>query len=159
MNKKRRNELPYREGDWIAVSLPDGGFALGLIARASGEAKVLFGYFFGPRLSTTPTMENTARRSASDAILTAKFGDYSLFQKEWVLIGHHSHWNRADWPMPPFARVDEKGKALRIEYSDDDPSVCTSEMPCTIQEAKKYPTDGMLGSHVLARRLSKLLSR
>ena len=36
----------YREGDWFAVPLRDGGYAAGLIARANPKG-VLLGYFFG----------------------------------------------------------------------------------------------------------------
>ena len=35
----------YREGDWFAVPLRDGGFGVGVIARANPKAALL-GYFW-----------------------------------------------------------------------------------------------------------------
>jgi hypothetical protein len=45
--------IKYREGDWFAVPLRNGGFAVGLVARANPKAALL-GYFFGPKTKGYP---------------------------------------------------------------------------------------------------------
>ena len=55
MAKEKRR---YEEGDWFAVPLQNGGYSLGLVARADGEGGVL-GYFFGPRREQLPTKADT----------------------------------------------------------------------------------------------------
>ena len=141
----------------MAVRLPRGGFGLGVIARAPSRGKVLLGYFFPVRFHKLPTLDDTLRFSARDAMLVVIFGDYSLYRREWPVLGRHSRWDRSKWPMPFFARIDEKGKAVRVRYSEDDPSVCIEEKPCSIREAKNYSEDCVLGSHLLADQLEELL--
>ncbi len=155
--KKKGGKLPYGEGDWIAVPLQSGGFGVGVIARASKRGKVLFGYFFGPRLNYLPTIDSARDHVAQNAKLVAIFGDHSLYCHEWRVLGHDSRWDRLKWPMPYFSRVDERGKAVKVRYSEDDPSVCFEEKPCSIDEARTYLEDSMLGSHILAQLLDELL--
>jgi hypothetical protein len=47
-------KINYREGDWFAVPLRDGGYAVGLVARMDNRGGVL-GYFFGPRRDDVPS--------------------------------------------------------------------------------------------------------
>ena len=74
-----------------------------------------------------------------------------------VRAARRADWDPTVWPMPLFSRIDEDGKALKVEYSEDDPSLCVREIPCSVQEAMSYSEDRMLGSHVLAHRLNALL--
>jgi hypothetical protein len=157
VNNKAQN-LAYGEGDWFAVPLDGGGYCVGVIARAPKDGKVLFGYFFGPKLREMPSLNHMSRFSPEKSVLITMFGDYSLYHGEWPVLGAQPHWSRASWRMPYFSRVDENGKAVKVEYSEDDPSICIRETPCSVEEAKKYPEDRMLGSHLVVRRLSKLLA-
>lgn len=156
MSKLQRTQ--FQESDWFAIPLIGGGFAVGVIARAPKDGKVLFGYFFGLMQDEMPSLEAVSRFSPGKSILLTKFGDYSLYHGEWRVIGRQAGWNRSLWPMPCFSRIDEKGKAVKVQYSEDDPTICVRETPCSAKEAKKYPEDRMLGSHILVRRLSNLLS-
>ncbi len=150
-------KLSYQEGDWFAVPLRNGGYALGLIARLDGEGRVL-GYFFGPRREQLPTKEDIADLSATCAILIRLFGDLGLIQGDWPIIYQSNSWYRADWPVPGFARiaVDERW-ATRVEYSEDDLSYLR-ELPISLEEAHSLPEDGLSGSGALEIRLTKLLS-
>lgn len=146
-----------REGYWFAVPLDGGGFSLGLVARASKDGKALFGYFFGPRMRDMPSLQKVSDLSPDKSLLMTKFGSYSLYHGEWPVLGMQRPWNRSDWPMPFFSRVDERGKAVRVEYSEEDPSTCVREVPCSVEEAGEYLKDRMLGSHLVVRGLSRLL--
>ena len=53
-------KLPYSEGSVFLVPLRNGGYARGVVARATGEGKGLFGYFFGPRLASCHRRSDSA---------------------------------------------------------------------------------------------------
>src|SRR5688500_15207999 len=94
-----RCSLPYREGDWFAVPLRTGGYALGLAARSNRRGIVL-GYFVGPRSTQLPTVEQTQGLAAGNAVYVGMFGDLGLLHGEWPVIGQGTGFSRADWPLP-----------------------------------------------------------
>ena len=156
MGKKK---LPYKEGDWFGVPLESGGYAVGLIARARRSGKALFGYFFGPKREQLPGMDDFRDLTLKDAILIGRFGDLGLYTGEWPIIGHSEPWNRNAWPMPVWVRVDEiSGKAWKVQYSEDDPSLIVQETPCDFKEACRFPKDRAMGSGAVEIRLTKLLA-
>lgn len=154
-----KGKLSYKEGDWFAVPLRSGGYAMGLVARARKRGKVLFGYFFGPRLDRPARLDDVARFGPRDAVFIGRFGDLSLMTGEWLIVGQAGVWNRAAWPMPPLVRVDlVSGKPWKIHYSEDDPSVSVSEAPSEEAERDALPQDGLWGAGAVEIRLTKLLS-
>src|SRR3990172_250775 len=141
MGKKR---LPYREGTWFAVPLCTTGYAVGVIARSAGNGPV-FGYFFGPKRDDVPELATVAHLDRRDAIWIGQFGDLGLLEGEWPVIGDAPNWNRDDWPLPPFIRVDRiSGKAVKVIYSDDLSQ--ESEEPCDPSLVSQYPEDALSGS-------------
>lgn len=149
-----RKELPYKEGDWFAVPLRDGGYALGLAARMDGRGSVL-GYFFGPRRRQIPTPEDTRGLSAAGAILAQMFGDPGLVNGRWPLLPRTTDWDRDAWPMPVFGSV-FGGGASRREYDESTFSM-RSLVPCTPEEARRLPEDSLDGYIALEIRLNRLL--
>ncbi|MBA4387844.1 MAG: hypothetical protein C0404_07675 [Verrucomicrobia bacterium] len=149
-------KLPYSEGAIFLVPLRKGGYARGVIARASSEGKVLLGYFFGPRLSSA-AITKSADLDPSKALLRVRFGDLGLMNGEWPIRGRIHNWNRTQWPMPDFVRTDPlmKKKPVLVRYSDDDPSRIEVESP-VIDDAG-LGTDSMAGYGAVELRLTKLL--
>ena len=153
-----RKRLPYKEGDWFAVPLRDGGYALGLVARMNGKGSVL-GYFFGPWREQCPTKEDTQGLSSADAILVRLFGDLGLLEGKWPILGRSDLWDRADWPLPAFARIAvDKSRAWRVEYSEADINQVVREVPVNPNKVSHLPEDGLSGSGALEIRLTQLLS-
>jgi hypothetical protein len=148
--------LPYVEGSVILVPLRNGGFARGVVARATQNGKGVFGYFFGPRLVS-------AKGAAIDdldpakAILRVRFGDLGLINGEWQVLGNVPKWNRAEWPMPDFVRRDPLGvlKPRLVRYSDDDPNRIEAEQ--VIDDDAGLPTDSASGYGAVEIKLTKLL--
>jgi hypothetical protein len=62
----------YGEGDWFAVPLDEGGFCVGVVARAN-RSGVLLGYFFGPKRLDVPTLAELTALKAGDAVLVGAF--------------------------------------------------------------------------------------
>jgi len=149
--------LPYTEGTLFFVPLRNGGYARGVVARASPEGKVLLGYFFGPQLPTTE-ISDLGNLAPSKAILRLRFGDLGLINGEWPIEGRVPEWNRSEWPMPAFVRKDPLGKKkpIIVHYSDIDPSRVESEHP-TNDDCELAP-DSMSGYGSVEIKLTKLLA-
>src|SRR6266478_2941838 len=122
--------LKYSEGTVFLVPLRTGGYARGVVARASSKGKVLLGYFFGPRLVSSDAGE-LGDLDPAKAILRVRFGDLGLINGEWTIRSRIVRWNRSEWPMPDFLREDPFGmkKTVRVHYSDLDPSRVEAEYP------------------------------
>ena len=147
--------LPYSEGTVFTVPLRNGGYARGVVARAAPEGRVLFGYFFGPKLNS-PENAVTDDLKPEDAILSVIFGDLGLINGEWNIIGAVSKWDRNLWPMPDFVRRDPIMKrAWRVRYSDSDPSQLEGEEPVAFDT--NLPPNISSGYGAVELKLTKLL--
>lgn len=122
---------PYKEGDIFVVPLRTSGYAVGVIARVSANnSGGLLGYFFGKKFESVPSKDVIDSLRPLDAIRVLIFGDLSLLNKEWFVIGSISNWDRKSWPMPDFVRKDDiSKKAWRVRYAEDNLSKVISEQP------------------------------
>jgi len=149
-------KLPYSEGTVFLVPLRNGGYARGVVARASGEGKVLFGYFFGPLLSS-PAAATVNDLDPAEAVLRVIFGDLGLINGEWSVVGTVPNWDRSKWPMPDFVRRDPLGKRkpVLVRYSDTDPLRVEAEYP--IEDDSALTPDSAYGYGAVEINLTKLL--
>jgi hypothetical protein len=151
-------KLPYREGTWFGVPLRQGGFAVGLVARATAKGRVILCYFFGPRRTAVPALSELERLKPSDAIWVARVGDLALIRGQWPIIGQTESWKRCEWPLPAFVRRDPlSGKAWRVFHSDTDPSLIDREEPETYESSLE--NDGVYGAGAVELVLTKLLTQ
>lgn len=152
-------KLPYKEGTWFAVPLRQGGFAIGLIARTTPRGKVILGYFFGPRRESVPTVSEISGLFPDDAIRILRFGDLALIEGKWPVIDHCVPWDRSNWPMPPFVRIDDiSGKLWKVYYSDTDPNRALKEEPIS-GEGVFGERDAVLGSGAVELVLTEILEQ
>jgi hypothetical protein len=150
--------IRYGEGDCFAVPLPDGGYALALVARAAPKGRVLFGYFFGPRFPTIPDETQLKGLAAKQAILKARFGDLGIFRGDWPKLGAIPAWRPDLWPMPSFhRRVPLGGDIYRVTYRDENPNSRPLEKLISEGEARGLPEDSLFGSQAIERVLASLL--
>jgi hypothetical protein len=161
MGKKYRVE--YGEGQWFAVPLDDGSYALGIIVRGSYSTKGGLGYFFGPRYPVVPSGRETEGKAPSDAILKAWFGDLGIIEGRWHLVKTTREFDRAQWPVPNFGRIDlinlQVGRV--VEYDQDvngllDLPIRESVRPA--EEVADLPEDGVWGARAVELALNRLLS-
>lgn len=150
-----RKKQHYGEGDWFALPLKEGGFALGLIARMNGP--ILFGYFFGPRRPTLPTLNDAAELEASGAIECKFFGDLDLLNREWKVLGPLPNWDRSRWPLSSFAHKDAVSGRYYVRTYDENTLDFLSERPATQDEVSGLPADGLAGSGAVVSWISKLI--
>jgi hypothetical protein len=148
-------KLPYTEGSVFVVPLRDGGYARGVVARATKRGKVLFGYFFGPKFPSLRAV-TTHDIDPSRAILCIRFGDLGLIKGVWPIVGNVISWDRSKWPMIAFIRREEISKrAWLVHYSDNDPTIIDSEIPTDFDA--NLPRDSMAGYGAVEIRMTKLL--
>jgi hypothetical protein len=148
--------LPYSEGTVFLVPLRTGGYGRGVVARSRAEGKVLYGYFFGPRLPSAD-IADFRDINPDKAILRLRFGDLGLINGEWPIRGELSGWSRSQWPMSDFVRRDPLGRKapVRVRYSDVDPNRIESES--SIHDDAALPTDSLSGYGAVEIKLTKLL--
>lgn len=152
----------YKEGQWFAVPLQDGGFALGLLARANPKTKIALGYFFGRKFCNLPNIEDVRTFAPSDAILIARFGDQGIIDGKWPILGSDDAFRRQDWSVPKFARIDllNSERGILIEYDSEGEWTAQPirETPCIASVLTGLPFDGMLGSVAMEAKLSHVLA-
>jgi hypothetical protein len=140
----KRKGLPYREGDWFAVPLRDGDWAVGIVARKKPRARIVLGYFFGPRRKTLPCLDDLSRLTAAEADWISIFSANGIVRGDWPVIGQHPAWDRTAWPMPAFGyRLPLVDLCVRREYPDDDPqALFVRQTPISPEECARLPEDG-----------------
>jgi hypothetical protein len=150
-------KITAKEGDWFAVPLRDGGFAVGVVARANRKGG-MFGYFFGPKRAEVPALGDMTGLTAEDAVLVGKFGDLGLHEGSWPLLGPCPHWDRGRWPMPPLIRYEElTGRSFRVYYADDDPGKMIRKEQIPAGSTEHGPEDGLMGAGFVEKRLTRVL--
>lgn len=161
--KPRKKHIKYSEGQWFAVPLKDGGYALGIIVRGSYKTKGGLGYFFGPRYESVPDEQETWRKQPSDAVLIAWFGDLGIIWGNWPLIPSTRPFRRGEWPVPKFKRIDaiKPEKGWLVEY-DQEIGGITELLPvretyCDTENLKGLPDDGVDGYEAIEIVLTRLL--
>jgi hypothetical protein len=146
-----------REGDWFAVPLREGGFALGVVARLSSDG-VLLGYFFGPKRIDVPTLTDVIGLRPSDAVLVAKFGHLGISQGKWLTLGQVDAWDRDQWPMPLFGRYEElTGRSFKIRYNENNPNEVLDREQVAPGSSEQLPKDTLLGAGAAEKMLTALL--
>lgn len=160
----RKRHIKYSEGQWFAVPLKNGGYALGIIVRGSYKTKGGLGYFFGPWYDTIPDERETWRKQPSDAILIAWFGPLGIEWGKWPLIPSTRPFRREEWPVPKFKRIDslKPEKGWLVEYSQEVGGISESapvrEIYCNARDLNGLPDDGVYGYEAIEIVLAKLLS-
>jgi hypothetical protein len=146
-----------REGDWFAVPLREGGFAVGVVARLSSDG-VLLGYFFGPKLAKAPALAVVVDLKADDAILVARFGHLGISQGKWPTLGRVDAWERDRWPMPLFGRYEElKGRSFKVRYDENNPNKMLDREQVLPGSSEQLPKETLLGAGAAEKVLTALL--
>lgn len=148
----------YAEGDWFAVPLRSGGYAVGVVARAS-RGGVLLGYFFGPEHHQLPPLADVEMLRPEDAIHVQRFGHLGLQQGTWPVLGRVDAWDRSAWPTPTFVRYEElTGRSFRVTYDPDDPNQLVREVEVAPGQLEQGPRDAMAGAGAVEKILTSLLA-
>lgn len=151
-------KINYKAGTCFAVPLDDGGFAYGIVARLNGKGIVL-GYFFAPRVSGVEKSIDIAGFSANDAVFICRFGDLGLIKNEWIIINELPDWNPAEWPIPPFFKLDAVDPTQAyLEYYDDNLARLREEK-VSPELKDKYPRDGLYGYGAVEKALNHILPK
>jgi len=154
-----RWKLNYKEGDWFAVPLKDGSFGIGLAARVFSRGGVL-GYFFGPKRSSLPSLEELEVLIPNQAVTAFMFGDLHLLENKWLILGRRGPWNKADWPIPAFGFQEPITKrTYKRVYSEDDLDLWEHQIPISLEEYQKLSSDGLYGAGAAESHLNRLLNK
>ena len=150
-----RKKISYANGDVFVIPLRGGGFGRGVVARMDGKGTV-FGYFFGPRLSSVKAA-STFRLACEASVCCAVFGDLGLLNGEWQVVGRLQDWQEEDWPLPPFGYQDDGSGRCYLRYYDDTRLTFLREEESDTGTIRGYPRDGCAGYGAVEIRLTELL--
>jgi hypothetical protein len=104
------------------VPVGDNRFALGVVARVGKRGRIVSGYFFGPLFEDAPTAAELAVLKPQGATLVVRFGDLHPMSDKWPILSRIGSWDRPDWPMPEFVRIEPiSGRVFLVSFSDIDP--------------------------------------
>lgn len=158
-NKK----IKYDEGDWFAIPLRDGDYALGIIVRGNYQTKGGLGYFFGPRYDHIPSNEEIWEKKPSEALLITQFGDLGIINGRWPIIQSTRRFLKEEWPIPKFGSKNPllPQKAFIREYKQDSTGVLqiVREIVVDVKEMEGLPIDSSMGGGAVEIRLSDILSK
>jgi len=104
-------------------------------------------------------MADTAGLRREDAVTVVDVGDLGFRKGEWLVVGSHPNWDRADWPMPLFTTQD--GPRLYLStYDEEDPSQLFHRERTTQEEADRRGAieRSVFGYAALSLKLDKLLA-
>jgi hypothetical protein len=153
-------KIRFGEGDLFGVPLTTGGFAAGLVARRD-SAGLTFGYFFGPRRNSMPSIGEFGELSAAAAVYVRIFGHYPLIAGVWPLIGRMENWHRDEFPLPAFCRSPPKGHeqdgCLLVWHDDSNFLYPVRRARVTREECERFPADGVCGYATVAEELDCIL--
>ena len=150
--------MSHGEGGLFVVPLREGGYAVGVIARAVPAANLILGYFFGPRWERVPTLDEVGELRAEDAVTVLRVSDMGLREGQWQFLGVTPRWERSKWPTPLFGKCHSLlGSWWVVRYDDEDPSRFVSESRADSEVAQRLPADGGFGSGAAEKVLTRLL--
>lgn len=142
-------------GDWFAVPLHGGRYAVGRVVRSDGQNRAL-GYFFGPALPRPPLPGAIVGLRPTQAALVARFSDVDIVNGEWPIIST-APVDFAEWPIPAFRREDplDETRAYEVRYTDQ--LTEASAKPLRGADGQRLPDDGFYGAGAIQRLLAHRL--
>lgn len=150
-------KLPYSEGSVFLVPLKKGGYVRGVVARMSPRGKILFGYFFSPRLTSSESVPLNDL-DPKCAVARLMCGDLGFLNGDWKICGEIKNWDRSKWSMPDFiTRIPhpKTGKVWITRYADNDPSKVILQVPA--EPNMEYPVDSVSGQGAVEIKLDKII--
>lgn len=126
------------EGTLFLVPLDDGRWSVGVLARKSpkrGTVQGIYAYFFGP-FESKPEFSKLGRLLQwENAATVLKCSALHLHEGSWPIVGKLDRWDRRDWPLVGFLRIDVQSKKnYCVKYDDDDVYNVISETETTVPE-------------------------
>lgn len=118
-----------KPGDFIAVPLRRGGWAVALVVRQviddNGRPPHAFRtYGFGKLFDRCPTIEDALGLRVTDVVCLDYSSDFQVWAGVWPRLGALPEFSAADWPLPPCAgtveaEYDEPGERLVVHVGHD----------------------------------------
>jgi hypothetical protein len=158
-----QKRIRYDEGQWFAIPLRNGGYALGIIVRGSYKTKGGLGYFFGPKFQTIPDDKDTLDKQPEDAVLITQFGDMGLVNGSWPLIHSSRQFLKDEWPIPKFGikLPNLPGKGFVREYVQNVIGELILKKETLVDQLSiiNLPVDRISGGGAVEIRLTDLIEK
>jgi hypothetical protein len=157
----RQKHIKYGEGQWFAVPLRKGGYALGIIVRGSYKSKGGLGYFFGPKYAEIPDDKATWEKDPRVTVLITRFSDLGIINGSWPLIQSTRPFSPEEWPIPKFgleiSLMPGKGYIREYKQKATGEWVLHKETLVEVKDIVNLPKDSFLGGGAIEIKLTNLL--
>jgi hypothetical protein len=149
MKKKKK----YEEGTLFSITLSNGLFGIGLIARINDG--VLLCYFLKNKFNYIPSLRsiNLLFKPVGSKYLIEKVGSAGLDKGEWVVLGNLDSWHRSFWPVPIFKRKILSTEKFYIVNYDDNLQNPQERVVDYSNHLDLIPNDGTSGYKLLEKKL------
>jgi hypothetical protein len=117
---------PYADGDWFAIPLRFGLFAVGRAAVVDEHGAIL-GYFFARVFERLPTGSDILALSPGDADIIGVCDQHGLRSGEWPIIATARACDPRPWAIPVFRRIDPATGVMR--WSTVEPTNLRATVP------------------------------
>ena len=151
----------YSEGDFFAVPLKTGGFAIGL-ALCLGIKHDVVARFFGPVRDSLPSLDELKNLREINSAHIEHFLDDGLRDGSWEVIGQYPEWDAYDWPIPKFGWLERspsnsEGQAFEVEL--DENLRASRQKKVSIEHFNTLPYEVLVGSKDVEITLALALTR
>jgi hypothetical protein len=110
----------YHAGDWFAIPLRFGLFALGRAAVVDERGAIL-GYFFGRFFERRPTAADVLALTPGDADIIGVCDQHGLRSGEWPIIATARASDPRPWSIPIFRTIEPLSGTMRwTTFAADD---------------------------------------
>lgn len=156
--------IKYSEGDVFAIPLADefgGGYAVGVLTRSNSKYSIGQAFFFGPRRTEIPALEDVLPFERSQAVLRRDIGCDAIRRGDWPIIGRIEPWIREDWKADFGGSVDPLERYYREEF-DHEPNefgLPTGGSRISKEEYDLLPPRGMTGAEGTARDVAMAIMK
>lgn len=142
------------EGLVFAVNFEGGGIGLGVVARK--KRSILLCYFFGPKYTSIPGINQLSELTPKSACFVARVGSLGLTSGEWIAIGGMPKWDPALWPLPEFFEYSELTDSLkRVVYPENGIAGDPDKFP--VDSSQGMVESSLFGYSIAASQFEKAL--
>jgi hypothetical protein len=110
--------VPYAPGDWFAIPLRFGLFAVGRAAAVDARGAIV-GYFFAQFFERLPSGADVLALSPGDAAIIGACDQHGLRSGDWPIIATARGCDPRPWTIPIFRTIDPIAGTMR--WSSFDP--------------------------------------
>jgi Immunity protein 26 len=149
------------EGDVVAITLEDGRYALGVLARVETKRPRkpygIYVYFFGPYNLKESLPEIALSLKPHNSIISLNTSALSIYSDEWKKVASFTPWDRTAWPLPDLCQHN-LGSEVYYRVRLDENDLVTPLSRIRMVNNGGLPSNDLYGSLAAEHELNRAMS-